>query len=259
MSFEKHSLKGSEVDSLQVEFAKLRKKWYQEPSTWISIFAVIVSVFVFFVTVLDLRFEQQKQLNTVIQQLSEIREKIVENQAEYGDKAPTPSVALRQPLIEEAIKLDDLVGANSFQRMIIAEALNETNQPDRAERIAEKAEKAEPEASNRLEKILAAQVHAVAYFNQGKPKEGRLAYSRALKAVEIEVPADSVDIFTKALYKLDTEQLWISSELRIDNCPGAKERLLKLESYGKDFPKSQAGEFKKRMELARENLAKNCP
>lgn len=262
------SPRGREVDSLQVEFANLRKKWYQEPatliSTLISIFALIIS---FVVPIYAMRAEQrssfddlqsqrQAQLATVILQLSEIREKIAELQLKNDAKVPIPGVGSRLPLIEEAIRLDGLVGANSFQNMIIAESLNDTNQPDRAGRIAEEAERI---AKNRLEKILATQVLAIAYFNQGRHEDGRRAYSRALKAAEVEDPAANVDILVRALYQLDTEQLWISSELRVSNCLGAKERLRKLELNGTLFPRSLADESERRVGPTRANLEKICP
>lgn len=243
-----------EVDSLQVKFTK--QKWYQESTTWISILALIVSLVVLILGFVDFRFRQQERLTTLIQQLSEIRGKIVELQLEYDTKAPIPSVELRQPLIEEALELHRVVRANSFQKMIIAQSLNETNQPDRAQRIAEEAESL---AKNRLERVLAAQVLGVTYFNQGNPPDGRRAYSRALAAADITDPAGSVDIFAKALYKLETEQVWISGELRIGNCSGAKERLLKLESYGREFPRMQADEFEKRVQPSRDIVAKICP
>jgi hypothetical protein len=267
------SLRGREVDSLQVELTNqrnLRKKWYQDPailiSTLISISALIVSFVVPIYAMRtaknssfdDLQFQKETQLTTVVLRLSEIREKIAEHQLEYDAKVPIPSVGSRTVLIEEAIKLSRLVSADSFsfQRMIIAESLNDTNQPDRAGSIAEEAESA---AKNRLEKILAAQMLAVAYFNQGKHEKGRQAYSRALAAAEVMDPAGSVDPLVKALYQLDTEQLWISSELRINNCHGAKERLLKLELNGALFPRSLADESERRVGLTRTNVAKICP
>jgi hypothetical protein len=149
---------------------------------WISVIALIVSLLTSLLATFtakhsssaDLQFQQRARLTTLIQQLSETREKIAELQLQYGARVPIPSVELRQPLIEEAIPLLGAVGANSFQNMVIAESLNETNQPDRAESIAKDAES---RAANRLEKVLAAQVLAVAYFNQGKFEEGRRAYS----------------------------------------------------------------------------------
>lgn len=242
------------VDLLWAEFANLLGR--QEPLTIIILtISAAVAIFAAYTEYKNFQFEQEVRLTALIQQLSEAREKIVELQLQHDTKAPIPSVGLRQSLIEEAIKPDSLVRASSFQKMIIAESLNDTNQPDQALRIAREAESA---ANTRLERVLAAQVSAVAYFNQGDPVEGRRAYSRALAAAEVTEPTGKVDRFIKAQYKLDTEQFWIASELRVNDCLRAKKRLDKLESYGEDFPKSQADEFERRVGPTRANVAKFC-
>jgi hypothetical protein len=236
------------------------KRWHQQPTIWVSVIALIVSLIASLLATLtavrsssaNLQFQEQTRLTTLIQQLSEMRERIAELPLQYGDRAPIPSVELRQPLIEEALR--DIAHANSFQKMVIAESLNETNQPDRAEPIAGEAES---EARNLVEVVLAAQVHAVAYFNQGKAKDGRQAYSRALKIVDV-TPRD-VDPLVKTLYQLETEQFWISSELRINNCSGAKERLRDLELYSARFPRMLAGESERRVQPTRALVFKICP
>lgn len=254
------SLGYRKVGLFWAEFANLLKKWRQEPTARLTIIILIISAvvatFAAYTEYKNFQFEQQARLTALIQQLSEARGKIVELQLQYDTEAPIPSIGLRQSLIEEAIKPDSLVRASSFQKMIIAESLNDTNQPDQAERIAGEAESA---ANNRLERVLAAQVRAVAYFNQGNPVEGRRAYSRALAAAEVTEPTGKVDRLVKALYKLDTEQFWISSELRVNDCLRAKERLGMLEAYREDFPKALADEFERRVGPTRAIVAKFCP
>jgi hypothetical protein len=100
-------------------------------------------------------------------------------------------------------------------------------------------------------------VHAVSYFNQGDIEKGREAYLRALHAVNSA--KIKTDILVRTLYQLETEQLWISSELRIGNCPGAKERLRNLEMHRGNFPRMLAGESERRVKPTRDLVLEICP
>jgi hypothetical protein len=239
------------------------KKWYEEPlvPVGISIIAIIASFISSIIATnaaessnsTKLQFDEQTRLTTLIQQLSDTRERIAELALQYGDRAPIPSVELRQPIVEEAVGLIKRTPASSFQKMVIAESLNETNQPDRAEPIAREAES---QAQNLVDQVSAARVLAVAYFNQGKAVDGRRAYVRALRFVDITLTG--VDPLIKTLYQLETEQFWISSELRINNCSGAKERLWDLEHHGEQFPKSLGGEAERRTQPTSALVVKIC-
>jgi hypothetical protein len=245
----------------------VRNRWYQRPAVWISIIALVVSVATATLTAMSssasLKLQEQTQLTAqqarltaLIQQFSEMKEKINELSLQYGDKAPASNgVELRQPLIEDAVALLKEVPTIPFQKMVIAESLNENNQPDRAEHIARKAESDASEAKDPINKMLAARVLAVAYFNQGKIEYGRQAYARALDAVNF---MSGVDRFIRAQYGLEIEQSWISGELRANNCSGAKERLRNLEHYSKDFPRMLAGEAERRVQPTRALIASTC-
>jgi tetratricopeptide (TPR) repeat protein len=260
-------------------------KWYEKPLVLpmgigiISIIAtavtsLIAAYAVYYGNSSKLEFDERARLTVLIQQLSETREKIAELALQYGDKAPIPSVELRQPIIEEAVKLLENANASPFQKMVLAESLNDTNQPYRAEPIASQAvkeaeaaaevetkaakseAKAEAKDKNLVDKVLAAQVLAVAYFNQGKVEDGRQAYRRALKYAENAITVDSL---IRELYQLETEQFWISSELRINNCTRAKERLQALELHSGRFPESLRGEAEKRVQPTHDRVDKVCP
>jgi hypothetical protein len=252
------SLRCEEGDVRQVELAKGRQKWHGGLTAWlpilISVVSLIVSLDVFYH---DRQSHEKERLTTLVQELVNVRERMSVLTLQYEEKAPNLSVELGQPLIEEAIPLLDVVHANSsFDKTVIAESLIENHQPGRAGLIAEKAEL---EAANLLEKVLAARWHAVAYFNQGNVnafEDGRRAYLRATKSVDAAVGVDSV---IKGQYQLETEQFWIASELRIRNCPGTKEQMHRLEFYLGDVPKAQAGVFEKNAQRVRDVVANNCP
>lgn len=227
-----------------------RRRWYKNPIIWIplslSVLTLIVSAIAAIISSADFRFQQRTRLTTLVQQLSEVRVKMAELTLEYGDRAPTLNIELGQPLTEEAFSLlREVRDVNSFEKTIIAQSFIETNQPDRAEPIAAEAER---EADNLLEEVSAARVLANAYFNQGKHGEGRRAYSQALEYADKGVGVDSL---IKLQHKIDTELNWISSELRIYNCLGAKERMRQLEFNLGSFPKAPAG-FEARIRPARD-------
>lgn len=253
------ALRGREVDALQVEVAKGHRKWYQEPTILVSALALAASLLATLMaqssSSADREFERRARLTTLIQQISDARLRTAELEAQYGSRVPDPDIVqLGLPLAEEAAVLVGVVYSKPFEKVVIADALVETNQPYRAEPIAEQAEL---EATSLLEKVITARARASSYFAQGKAEDGRRAYLRALEAVD--TTDASVDSLIRTIYQFDTEERWALGELRINNCSGAKEHIEKLGFYADRSPKASADFFESRAQSLHDHVIGVCP
>lgn len=210
-----------EIDLLQVEAAKNKRKWYHEPSVLVAAFALAVSVSTFVVgqvnVVSDRQIQDRNRLSALIEQIPGALAQAREKPGFSGD--------LVFLIAGSAAALIDKLGpeaSTALEKIEVAVALVEVADLPRAKQLAIAAEQ---QSTNVREKIAADRIIANINFQIGDAESGREIYQEIINL--LQTPQDELDSsLLRDLRKFDIELLWASDEFSLaKNCWGAIEHL----------------------------------
>jgi hypothetical protein len=211
-----------EIDLLQVDAARNKRKWYRDPSVLVAALALAASVVTFVVgqvnVTSDRQIQDRNRLYALIEQLPPAEVQLQEK--------PGSSPALVVLIADSAAALLDKLGPEAStapEKIEVAfDLVSVGSDLPSAKRLAIEAEQ---QTTNTLEKIAAARIIANIDFQAGDAASGRTTYQRIVRL--IQTPQKELDApllrDNQAFY---IELSWATDEFSLaKNCQGAAEQL----------------------------------
>lgn len=219
------AISDEEIDLLQVEVAKNKRKWYREPSVLVATLALAVSMVAFIVgqvnIISDREIQDRNRLSALIQQLPDA---ILQEQ-----EKPSANDLVLLIAGSAAALIDRLDPENSTadEKIMVAGALIEGGASDlpAAMRLATAAER---QAVNAREKAAANHIIAHIDFLNGNTVSGRQVYQQAINL--LQKPQDGLDSsLLRDLGTVSNELFWALDEFALaKSCPDATEHVRRV-------------------------------
>lgn len=245
-----------EIDLLQVEAARNKRKWYREPSVLVATFALIISIFTFVVGQVNINSERQiEDRNQLTALLAQLPTALAEN----WERPNTVASDLVQLVAGSAAELIGKLppeDSTAIEKMVVAGALIEGNNMLLAQRLATAAEQQSPRGT---EKAAAAVVIGRISFLTADFVGGRAAYRRAISLIQLpEAELDSP--IARDFQKFNILWYWVSDELSFSkSCHDATERLLEMNETLNRLPSDRIGPQKTSLDAHTKMVTAVCP
>lgn len=250
-------LNDEEIDILQVESAKRSRTWYKEPAVLVSRLALVTSVLA---TVLSQmasasgqEYQERTRLTAALEEIAASQSRSAELQVQYGDRAPIATITEVSLLTREAERLSDRVGAEPFERLVIAEAYIYVNDLDNALRVASAAK---TRVTSPLDLVEANRTIARVHYSRGDLAEGRKAFVE--NAQVSESPTSPLRGTVRTQYMFENNFNWSSAELNVGSCPEAVSHASKAVEIVAQFPEALRPNFARRATALGEQVRQAC-
>jgi hypothetical protein len=198
------TVRGEEIDMLQVESARQHRRWHRDPTVLTAVLAVAISVLSTLLSQYDLASDRDIQararLSSLIQQLPEAQQQLAASQ--------NPAVDSLRLIAGDAAELMDETESSSFEKMEVAQVLIGTGDLGDALELVSKGIE---QATRVSEKVFGHRLAAQINFQIGDTPGGRAAYQQALDLLSrpsARADAPSFRAFTSAMI----EMTWAQSE-----------------------------------------------
>ena len=256
------SLRGREIDSLQVELASKRAPFYRQPAVIVAVLALLTSILATFLTYQSSRTQLElTQNDQMIQQrarLTALIQSVAEWTTSYQNASAEENfyVDSARPQLDEANHFVGLLQSTPLrslplEKVILSNGYNIANEPGIALRLAQAAE-FEAQYSSPLERAAAAKLVGVNAFESGDPAGGRQGYERGLAYLR---SAPGYDPFIIIQTRLELLNSWSYEEKRVGNCAGASQLVTEADAILAPFSRWYKDSFASDVATVRANAA----
>lgn len=246
-----------EIDLLQVEAARNKRKWYREPSVLVATFALVISICTFVVGQVNIKSERQIEYrNQLTALLAQLPTALTEN----WEKPNTVANDLVQLVAGSAAELIGKLhpeASTATEKMVVASALFWSGgDMSLAKRLATAAEQ---QSIRAREKAAGAAVIGQISFLAGDFAGGRAAYRRAISLVQSpEAEVDSPVL--RDIHKFNILSSWVSDEFSYTkSCSDATERLLEMKETLNRLPSDRTVAQKTSLDDLTKMVTAVCP
>jgi len=240
---EKYDILKKEVDSLQILLLKDKKPWYQHPSIFISMIALLFSFGTtgvsYYKSHQDAVRDNRREARGLIQRITKLPVENFELMKRNEGSAVGESLSrmINQENILLASQAAELIkrypdSFSSTEFFAVASALSQSNIKDNTPYLLDNAIK---KAKNYNDYNVSIRTLATYHFTQGNFTEGRRLYKMAL-AVWNKFSENNPFVIHSV--DLDTLMFWSNSELSINNYTGANDLIGRANASLKKLPAS---------------------